>query len=269
MQCEAVQELLPEYVAGTLPDDERRAVEAHLAEHCAECAQECEAIGQAVALLAEGLAPVDPPAAAKERLFAALDDSLATPTNARDARPTRDRSLIVYAATAVCAAALGVIVTRLVVAPAADDGSSIVVQGEGQPADGLGAEEWRRRVARAEQEFGAPRARLASVAIESSDPELNAVVFYDALAQQMHVLVSGVRVESDANALWVWFRDADQRVLFAGPLESLGDRQAAGVVDVGGDLPTLRDVLLTEEAAPVGSSPAGRIVGRADVGPSP
>ncbi|TWT78187.1 hypothetical protein Pla123a_09770 [Posidoniimonas polymericola] len=276
MRCEDVQERLPEYVSGTLPTEDRLAIDTHLADGCQDCARECEAIGQAVVLLSESLAPATPPPGMKQRLFDSLDDAAVTPAPrgaTSGAAAARGRTWLAYAVTAACAAAVGVVVTRYVVTPATGD-PTLVAEANEPTDDQLGVAEWRRRVAQAEQEFGPPRAQLASVAVETSDPELQAVVYYDTLAQQMHVLVSGVRLESDSGALWAWFRDADQQVMFAGPLEVMGGRQAAGVVDVSGELTDLRDVLLTEvngerpkESIP--AEPIGRPVGRAEVAPRP
>jgi anti-sigma-K factor RskA len=64
------------YVAGALPDDERRAFEAHLRD-CATCAADVRSLGAVVRALPEALPQIDPPATLRARVLSAVPRSSA------------------------------------------------------------------------------------------------------------------------------------------------------------------------------------------------
>lgn len=266
MRCDEVQDRLTEYVAGSLPEGERARVDAHLRSGCPDCAAERDAIEQAVGLLAEGLPPVTPRAGLRDDVLAAVENERVTPATAGN--PASEQSwagYLPYLAVTVCAAVMGVAASLFLGPGGATDPGGVA--GVSDPAaDEAGVIQWRRRVAAAEREFGPPRAQLTGMPTRSEDPRIQAVVFYDPLASQMHVLVAGVEVSDPGRRVWAWFVDDADVVLFGGPLDSIGAAQASGVVDVPGDTTRVRGVLLTDEPAGDHAAPTGPELGRMQIG---
>src|SRR6266545_4106600 len=82
MQCEQIRDLLEAYALGALDEDQRAAVEAHLAD-CVACQRTADELLATASQLPLALAAVSPlrlPASAKDRLLQALGDaSVAAP----------------------------------------------------------------------------------------------------------------------------------------------------------------------------------------------
>lgn len=82
MSCADVRDLLPAFGLDALADEERKAVETHLA-HCAGCAAEAEAYLETAAVLALSLPPHEPSPALKRRLLAAASSPAPAPARGR------------------------------------------------------------------------------------------------------------------------------------------------------------------------------------------
>ena len=92
MSHEAWLEQAEVYALGALDDDERRQIEAHLAEGCLVCAERIRETSEAVTMLARALPQEAPPAALRARLMEAIDaeeDALETEGGAEDVIPIR------------------------------------------------------------------------------------------------------------------------------------------------------------------------------------
>jgi anti-sigma-K factor RskA len=84
------REDLVAYVLGGLEPAEAREVEAH-APGCARCTRELEALGPAVAVLAESVEQMEPPPELRERVMAEVHGDVARVAEARQ-RPERPRA---------------------------------------------------------------------------------------------------------------------------------------------------------------------------------
>jgi anti-sigma-K factor RskA len=92
MSHEAWLEQAEVYAIGALDDDERRQIEAHLAEGCLVCTGRIRETSEAVTILARALPQEAPPAALKARLMEAIDaeeDALGTEGGPEDVPPIR------------------------------------------------------------------------------------------------------------------------------------------------------------------------------------
>jgi hypothetical protein len=83
--CTAVRELLPEFVLGVLPADQRAEVEAHVA-WCAGCRKESAELGAGAATLAFALPPATPPQHVEEAVVDSIHSSSSVPAGRRRAR---------------------------------------------------------------------------------------------------------------------------------------------------------------------------------------
>lgn len=77
MTHEELRDLTAAYALGALPDDERREVEAHLAQ-CEECAADARSFAPALEALALDVEPVAPPAHLRARVLGAVSAPHAT-----------------------------------------------------------------------------------------------------------------------------------------------------------------------------------------------
>jgi anti-sigma-K factor RskA len=116
MNHEAWLEQAEIYALGALDDDERRQIEAHLAEGCRVCAERIRETSEAVTILARALHQEAPPAALRTRLMEAIDadeDAFETEGGAEDGPPIRRAPRWAWWAgwaTALAAAALLLVV---------------------------------------------------------------------------------------------------------------------------------------------------------------
>lgn len=83
--CSAVRDLLPEFVLGLLPADQRAEVEAHVA-WCAGCRKESAELGHGAATLAFALAPATPPQYVEGAVLDSIRSSATAPAGRRRAR---------------------------------------------------------------------------------------------------------------------------------------------------------------------------------------
>lgn len=86
-----VDELLPDFVLGTLAPRERGAVEEHLAA-CARCARELRAAEEALALFGASLAPEPPPPSLRARLLESTREQSLADALARAFDLARDKA---------------------------------------------------------------------------------------------------------------------------------------------------------------------------------
>lgn len=100
MSCDAIAPLLPGFHFATLSDDERRAVEEHLA-GCADCVADYLAIKRAIELAEDVPAPA-PEVHARLRRAVAVELGLAT--ELRPVRPWERAVAVAFAGGAVVAA---------------------------------------------------------------------------------------------------------------------------------------------------------------------
>jgi hypothetical protein len=96
MDCPDVRQHLADHALGTLPDEDRRAVEAHL-RWCAGCRKEVAELAEGAALVGHALPPASPPPLLRERIVRSIA--------AVSERSTRSRGPI---AAALVAAAMAV-----------------------------------------------------------------------------------------------------------------------------------------------------------------
>jgi anti-sigma-K factor RskA len=101
----ALRESAALYAAGALPEDERRAFEAHL-RTCAECARELASFRPVIHSLSLGVPQIDPPPSLRERVVGSRGQSPAGVPVAARTRPSRWNAGWLSAA-AVLVAALG------------------------------------------------------------------------------------------------------------------------------------------------------------------
>lgn len=96
------------YAVGALPELERARFEAHLAEGCPICEAELAAMRPVVDALADGVAPVAPSAALRERVLARAQDGDSPGGAVAPLRPRRAAPLWAAAASILIALGLGV-----------------------------------------------------------------------------------------------------------------------------------------------------------------
>jgi len=89
MQCEQIRDLLEAYALGALDEDQRAAVEAHLADcvACQRMADELLATASQLPLALAAVSPLRLPASAKDRLLQALGDASVAATQDADGEP--------------------------------------------------------------------------------------------------------------------------------------------------------------------------------------
>lgn len=75
MTCEEIEELLGAYALGALPEEERTAVEAHLAQ-CSDCVQQVREFQEVVDFLPLAVPPVEPSPQLKNRVMSAIQATL-------------------------------------------------------------------------------------------------------------------------------------------------------------------------------------------------
>jgi hypothetical protein len=102
-------DLLPAFALGALDADEANQVIHHVAA-CAACRADVESLGTVVGLLPYSVAPQDPPAAVKRRLFAMIEiTSQAQPVELPAARSRQAQSGRWMGVVAACSLALAVV----------------------------------------------------------------------------------------------------------------------------------------------------------------
>jgi anti-sigma-K factor RskA len=99
LSCDEVRDLAPLYAIGALDDDEAAVVRDHLA-GCEDAHAEVDAMGEAVAALADVVEPMDPPAGLKDRLMAAAAADLAEGRHPASATAARAAQAPAQAASA-------------------------------------------------------------------------------------------------------------------------------------------------------------------------
>jgi anti-sigma-K factor RskA len=84
MKHEQIIDHLEEFVLGTLPDEEYRAIEAHLDSGCAECLERFRELSEILARIADSVPQADPPTELRARIMESLSGSDATPVSSPD-----------------------------------------------------------------------------------------------------------------------------------------------------------------------------------------
>ncbi len=126
MNCEQVDELLGAYALAALPDDERRAVEAHLAS--CDLHEEAAALRQTAEALAIAPPLRDPGPGLRARILTAVAEEDTAPRRLRALlRPPR-RLPLPYALAAALAIVAGGLLAWNIVLQADDDGPAVLVR---------------------------------------------------------------------------------------------------------------------------------------------
>lgn len=260
MDCNQALDLLSEYAVGALSDDCAQ-LEHHLGA-CQICQQELDELTAAASLLAESVTPVVVRPEVKRALLERIDSEALLPSVAIlsdlpvQANATKQSwtSYLPYIAATLCAAAVGSWVAR-----SADPPSFIRATDQGISA-------WQQRIAAAEQAFGAPRIQLARLGTDATGQGLAVAVFREGLSGEYHVLVSNAAPPSPGQQLWLWFFDQQGVRLTQGPLEYLGQGQAAGILELPAPSESVparvAKVLLTDEPPGDHATPTGPVVGQ-------
>lgn len=147
MTHEELRELAGAYTIDALPEEERRAVEAHLA-GCSACVAEIGSYAAVVELLARDVAPQVPPAALRERILKQVprsqDTKGAGPHQVRPPRSVVPAWFLAAAAAAFVAVGLYAVALNSRMADLQRDYRDAIVRAEAAAAD---AERWRLRAA--------------------------------------------------------------------------------------------------------------------------
>ncbi len=252
-------ELCAEYVLGNLTEDERRVLEAHLAEGCGACEVEIDRLGRGAWAFAAATPRLLEPSALRARVFAEVRRESRQKDGRRAPIPLPRRSVApvlrwMAAAAAVVLAAFGAYEWRVA--------SSL----ERELAAARGEVSRLNRQIQSEREWSAvavaPQARIIDLKpTPAGSPQLRARVTYDPATRRALVAVSDFVTPSGKDyQLWA--------ITKSGPA-SLGlvraDSKGRAVIqlDNAGDPFTLAAFAVSLEAAggaPTPNAPAGPVV---------
>jgi hypothetical protein len=251
---------MPSYAAGALDAAEREALRAHLATGCPRCALELAEAEATVAQLPLALDPVQPSAAARDRLMARVKSS---PTTLRALAPMRiapapARSRWLSYAAAACVGALL---------------AALTVQ---YAYRGI----YQNRIARAETELADVKQRLANAnttfaqlkqMINSPDLRLMAFqptdvqreasgrILWDREGNQWHISVFDMKPPKPGQAYELWFFGQDKKPV-PGPMLRVDDRgRGTMTVDVPQDIGPITLAAFTNEPEQGVPQPTGEI----------
>lgn len=249
MQCPEVQALLPEYALGALSHDERLRVVQHLQQPCSACHTELAHWNACVAQMAETLTPIAPRAEVKQALMQRVES--ATPRNLATPAQTGGQAVawrvsrwLPYVAASLLAMLVGAGVSALVQQTGGPD--QLAQQGGGLPV-------------------AAPR-ELAGVSLilhtAGDNDSVVGDLFFDPVAQQVHVALRIAELPQQASRPWVWCKDRRGQ-WFGGEAESVDRRHVATVIDAQGASPELVEVVITTEPTGAPSAPPEPYLGRA------
>ena len=231
-------------------------------------------------MLAESVTPIAPPPQLKLALLKRIDSehyelSSDWGPNSDWASSLPDKSFVArsswpavlpYIAATLCAAAVGSWAAHYVDRSGADRPGNGGIN-QLPVGSGSGVDEWQRRIAAAEQAFGAPRIQLAKLEADTTGHGLRAAVFYDGLSDEYHVLVSNTGPPSHGQQLWLWLIDRQGARVSQGPLEYLGNGHAAGVFELlaaSDAVPEMAlELIITDEPQGDHAEPTGPVVGQA------
>ncbi|GAA1680784.1 anti-sigma factor [Glycomyces endophyticus] len=208
-----VHALIGAWVLDAVEDDERRLIEAHVAQ-CESCSREADELREAVARLSDTLV-TEPPPGLRERVLAEARRTPQEPAPARRPRPARRpsrwrhprlRLAVGAAAFAVVAAFAGVFATWQVMRGPAEDESQMTAVLEAADAD---------------------------VAFQQAEGGGRVTIVYSADLDRAVVVVSDLAAIGDDRSYQVWLVDAAGQVS-AGVMDA-GDSSATMVVDGVGD----------------------------------
>ena len=269
------------YVAGSLDEAERRALEAHLASGCPACAG---ALAEAQVVLAEiplALDPVAPSAGVRRRLLErAREDGRAANVVPMTPAPPPRRSFAEASAVwlrPALAAALGAAATFFFVAlpmrsavvsrleeqdariaelERASESSGAVVAQQTAELEQLRAQvAAARRLARVQS-----RPETLVVGLKGvSDPAAGARIFWDREASRWYLFASGIEPPAPGRTHQLWFITASQQKISAGTFVVDENGDASYEVQVPSGIGEIVMAAITDEPAGGSNQPTGQI----------
>ena len=267
MKCDESKSLMAACAVGALPDEERQEVESQIRQCCADCERELDELLAASTLLAADVAPVQPSSDLKRQLFERINCSQAKPipslvSEQQDSQQSWSRLQYLF----YLAAMIGCVLTGAWFARSGFVGEP----NQQQLANSSSAQDqWQQRIESAVEKFGDSRLHLANFESESKDDSLFIELNFDTIANQLHILVSGVPEPKTGEYLYIWLHDDKGESLLHTQLNYAGIQKAFGVSNVHSSettaLASISRVFISVEAAADVSTPSAHIVGIARV----
>jgi anti-sigma factor RsiW len=230
MDCRETAERLTDYVLGLLADDERVAVEAHLASGCAACANERREVATAASALAETVDPVAASASLRSNLLRAIAEPVAPAPAALKGRTRHAVGWGVYLAASLAAIVAG-----------GAAGWLWRLETSGVEA----ADAWRRQIASAEEVLGGGNARLVAADDASAGADLVSNLLYDAVSSQLHVQIASPSLPESGAEAWAVLVDRAGAVIAAERLRPLSEHNASAVLNVEEEAVTDAELVVT------------------------
>ncbi len=249
MSCEARRDAILLYAAGALEPDEAADLEAHLESGCPRCAGERVEAETALAHLAFALDPVAPPAGARARLLAALDEAeRASPRATRSLAPRRARRWLPLAGAGIAAAAvlafgaLQLARHRALEQQVEDLEASVFAHA--QALDVLRA------------------SKLATVALAGPGAAAPGVfkIYWDWKKGGCYVYASDMPQPPPGRAYQLWFTNVDGEPIPGGVLDVKRSGEATLVTEIPRDVDLFGQVYITLEDDPRAAVPSGSLV---------
>jgi anti-sigma-K factor RskA len=262
MTHDELRELTGGYALGVLGEEERRALEAHLAS-CPACAQEVREFQHVTAALAYTVPQHDPPAALRDRVVRAVAAASA-PGRADESARRSNRALPVWfaAAASLAAVALGLYAMTL---RARIDDLEVRLQDANARADSVQRElavarasddEARRRLA----VLTAGDVRVFTLAGQKTAPGASGRAFWSASHGQLVFMAASLPPLAPGRQYQLWVIPPNGSPVSAGMLERQSDGRVASTLADSSSVSQVGTVAVSEEPAGGVPSPTGPIV---------
>jgi hypothetical protein len=216
MDCRDTAERIADYMFGLLAEDERAAVEAHLASGCIDCRREFRELTEAAAAVADTVDPVAPPAELRGALLRAIAEPV-TVAREPERRGRRRAGWGLYLAASMAAIVAG-----------GTGGWLWRLESSGVAA----ADVWRRQIASAEESLGNADAKLLAAANVAAEPDVATHLLYDRVSGQLHVQIASPRLPEGGAEAWVAIVDDNGGVVAAERLRRLDEQHASTVLNL-------------------------------------
>jgi hypothetical protein len=286
MTCRERRDAIFLFAADALEESEERELAAHLASGCLRCAGALADAREALALIAQSLAPVPPPAGSRERLLARIGASpraaAAAATGAAAVRalpaprrsPLWRRAAIAASIGLVVGASAGTLASwRWLLAPLSAERTALERELAAARED---AEELARAVAEQDRDLAAleDETRLAAEALRllrTDDLEVmqlsagdsaggaSARIFWDRATYGCYFHAEGMTAPTPGRRYVLWLVTARGEPLAAGSFAPDAHGEATVVTRLPRQLAPIVRALVTEEAGEHGETPAGDV----------
>ena len=285
MICRERRDAIFLFAADALDEGEERELAAHLASGCLRCAGALVEAREALALIAQSLAPVPPPAGSRERLLArigAAPRAAATATGAGALRalpaprrsPLWRRAAIAASIGLLVGASAGTLASwRWLLAPLSAERFALERELAAARAD---AEDLARAVAEQDRDLAAleDETRLAAEALRllrTDDLEVmqlsagasaggaSARIFWDRATYGCYFHAEGLTAPTPGRRYVLWLVTARGEPLAAGSFAPDARGEATVVTRLPRQLAPIARALVTEEADEHGEAPAGDV----------